>query len=287
MATVHVTKYSGETEEYDESKLRKSLNSAGADPLLIDHIAQEIRKTLHEGISTQKIYKDAFRLLKSESQQSAGRYKLKEALFELGPSGYPFERFVAELLSRLGYKTEIGVVVKGDCVSHEIDVIAQTDSSYLLVECKFHNRNENRCNVKVPLYIQSRFQDVKRNWSSLPGHKSKTHKGWVVTNTRFTSDAEKYGNCVGLKLLSWDYPKKNGIKDQVARLNLHPVTCLSSLTKDEKSRMLKHDIVFCRQICEDKNRLREVGINPRNINKIAKEAVEICNHRENHDEPTR
>lgn len=278
MAPVHVTKYSGETEEYDESKLRQSLRSAGADSVLVDYISGEIQNMLYEGISTQKIYKEAFRLLKSESQRSAGRYKLKEALFELGPSGYPFERFIAELLNRLGYQTEVGVIVQGDCVSHEIDVIAQKDDSYLLVECKFHNRNENRCNVKVPLYIQSRFQDVKRNWSSLPGHKNKTHKGWVVTNTRFTSDAEKYGHCIGLELLSWDYPKNSGLKDLIGRMNLHPVTCLSSLTKEEKTRLLKHNIIFCRQLCEDKNRMKSAGINPRNVNSIAKEAEEICNH---------
>jgi Holliday junction resolvase-like predicted endonuclease len=284
MASVHVTKYSGETEIYDESKLRRSLKSAGADPVLIDHIAEKIQNILHDGISTQKIYKEAFRLLKSESQRTAGRYKLKEALFELGPSGFPFERFIAELLNRLGYQTEVGVTVRGDCVSHEIDVIAQKDNSYLLVECKFHNRNDNRCNVKVPLYIQSRFQDVKRNWSSLPGHKNKTHKGWVVTNTRFTSDAEKYGTCVGLELLSWNFPRNNGIKDLVTQLNLHPVTCLSTLSKEEKVLLLKHNIIFCRQICEDKNQMKLAGINPRNVNRIAKEAEEICNHRRNKNE---
>jgi len=278
MASIHVTKYSGETEIYDESKLKSSLRSAGADPILIDYITNQIKGKLYDGISTQKIYREAFRLLKMDSQRSAGRYRLKEALFELGPTGFPFEQFVAELLNRLGYETEVGVVVNGDCVSHEIDVIAQKDDHYLLAECKFHNQKENRCNVKVPLYIHSRFQDVKRNWSILPGHKHKTHNGWVVTNTRFTADAEKYGICAGLKLLSWDFPKRNGIKDLVERLYLHPVTCLSSLEQSEKRQLLEHNIIFCKQICENKGILNSAGINPRHINKIFKETVEICNH---------
>ena len=277
---LHVTKYSGDKEPFDEAKLRKSLESAGAGPVMRDRIANQIRDKLYDGITTQKIYKEAFRLLRSESERSAGRYRLKEALFELGPSGYPFEKFIAELLNRLGYTTDVGVILQGECVSHEIDVIAQNDDAYLLVECKFHNRNENRCNVKVPLYIQSRFLDLKRNLNSLPKHKDKIHKGWVVTNTRFTSDAEKYGTCVGLKLLSWDFPRKNGIKDLVTYLNLHPVTCLSYLTKEEKSQLLTHGIIFCRQICEDKKRLEQAGINPRQINRIAKEAKEICNYEE-------
>jgi len=279
MKQVHVTKYSGEIELYDESKLRRSLKNAGAGPALIEHITNQVQKKLYDGIPTQKIYKEAFRLLKSKSQRSAGRYKLKDALFELGPTGFPFERFIAELLNRLGYKTEVGVTVQGDCVTHEIDVIAEKDDHFLLVECKFHNQKENRCNVKVPLYIHSRFQDVKRNWSSQPGHKNKTHKGWVVTNTRFTTDAEKYGVCAGLELLSWDFPKRNGIKDLVERLNLHPVTCLSTLSDPEKKLLLEHEVIFCRQIYEQKELLKAAGINPRRVNKIAKEAIEICNHR--------
>jgi hypothetical protein len=280
MKQVHVKKYSGEVELYDESKLRRSLKNAGAGDIIIEEIVNKVRKKLYDGIPTQKIYKEAFRLLRSESQRSAGRYKLKEALFELGPTGFPFERFVAELLNRLGYKTEVGVTVQGDCVSHEIDVIAEKDDHYLLVECKFHNQKENRCNVKVPLYIHSRFQDVKRNWSSMPGHKNKSHKGWVVTNTRFTTDAEKYGICAGLELLSWDFPKRNGIKDLIGRLSLHPVTCLSTLTDSEKELLLGHNIVFCRQISENKHLVKKAGINPRRVNKIVKEAVEICNHRD-------
>lgn len=276
MASIHVTKYSGESEVYDESKLRRSLESAGANPNLVNDIADQVRNKLYDGISTQAIYRDAFRLLESASKKSAGRYKLKEAIFELGPTGFPFEKFVGELLNLLGFETEVGVMVEGDCVTHEVDIIAHNEQEYLLVECKFHNRKENRCNVKVPLYIQSRFLDVRKNWSSLPGHKHYTHKGWVVTNTRFTTDAETYGNCIGLNLLSWDYPKNSGIKDLVKRMNLHPVTCLSTLNKQEKELLLDHEIIFCKQVAKEKEILKRAGINPRKVNKIYKEAADIC-----------
>ena len=71
MAPIHVTKYSGETEEYDESKLKRSLKNAGTDQNINDEIAASIQNKLHEGISTQKIYKEDFRHLKAESQKSA------------------------------------------------------------------------------------------------------------------------------------------------------------------------------------------------------------------------
>ena len=44
---------------------------------------------------------------------------------DLGPTGYPFEDYVAEILKTEGYQTQVRQVLEGNCVSHEIDVIAQ------------------------------------------------------------------------------------------------------------------------------------------------------------------
>lgn len=281
MSTFYVTKASGEKEKYDESKLRNSLASAGAQKELINEISQSIDEMLYEGITTQKIYREAFRQLKSASQKSAGRYKLKEAILELGPTGYPFEKFVGELLNRMGYQTEVGVIVKGECVSHEVDVLASKEKDYFMVECKFHNRKENICNVKVPLYIQSRFLDLKKIWMNLPGHENKNHKGWIVTNTRFTKDAEQYGECVGLKLLSWDYPLKNGLKDLITRVGLHPVTSLSSINKKEKEMLLEMDVIFCTQLDENPDHLSKIGMDSRKAGRVLKEVTAICNSNSN------
>lgn len=276
MGTVAVTKASGEKEPYNENKLRSSLANAGADRQIIEQITRTIEDILYDGIPTKKIYKEAFRLLRQHSNHSAGRYKLKEAILELGPTGYPFEKFVGELLSRLGYSTQTGIIVEGDCVSHEIDVVAEKDDEYFMIECKFHNRKGHKCNVKIPLYIQSRFKDVEKNWSSQPRHEDKRHRGWVVTNTRFTKDARDYGECVGLRLLSWDYPEQNGLKDLIGRVNLHPITSLSRLSKKEKQQLLEKDVVFCLQLCEDEQILSSIGMDNRKKNRILKEAQDIC-----------
>ena len=284
MSTVNVTKASGEKQEYDESKLRKSLTSAGAQKDLVHEISESVEQMLYEGIPTQKIYREAFRQLKRASQKSAVSYKLKEAILELGPTGFPFEKFIAELLNRMGYYTEVGVTLNGECVTHEVDVLATKENEHYMIECKFHNRKENTCNVKVPLYIQSRFLDLKKNWSGLPGHEHKVHKGWVVTNTRFTSDAEQYGECVGLKLLSWDYPKNNGLKDLITRVGLHPVTSLSSINKQEKAMLLEMDVIFCTQIYENPDHLNKIGLEHRKAMKVRKEVAAICNSNSNKHE---
>lgn len=275
--SILVTKASGEQEPFEENKLRRSLQSAGANDETVNRIVEAVNQLLHEGISTQKIYREAFRLLQEDSKKVAGRYKLKDAILELGPTGFPFERFIAELLNRQGYKTEVGEIVEGDCVSHEIDVIAQKDDEHFMIECKFHNRKGHNCDVKVPLYIQSRFLDVKRKWTSLPGHTNKNHKGWVVTNTRFTKDAQEYAECIGLKLLSWDYPKNDGLKDLINRAKLHPVTCLSTLGKKETKHLLEAEIVLCSQLLEHHEMLDKIGVDSRKKNQILQEVRSICN----------
>ncbi|MFD2531261.1 restriction endonuclease [Gracilimonas halophila] len=279
MVTFEVIKATGERETFQLSKLKRSLSNAGAQSNVINSVIKDLEDTglFTDGMTTQKIYQEAYRLLKKKSIRIAGRYKLKEALLELGPSGYPFEILVSELFKKLGYATKVGSVVKGECVSHEIDVLAEKDDEYLMMECKFHNRQTHHCNVTIPLYVRSRFVDVKNEWIKQPGLQHKTHAGWVVTNTRFTTDASDYANCIGLKLLSWSFPKNNGLKDLIGRTGLHPITCLSVIDRSEKQVLLKNNIVLVRQICDDLQLLTRLGFDRTRAKRIHKEATEILN----------
>lgn len=105
-------KASGEIVEFDENKLRQSLFNSGASEELIGTITYKILNELDETTSTRSIYKKAYQLLRSSSQKLAGKYKLKNAILELGPSGYPFEHFVGQLLAYQGYDVEVGIEVQ-------------------------------------------------------------------------------------------------------------------------------------------------------------------------------
>ncbi|MBD3617272.1 MAG: restriction endonuclease [Gracilimonas sp.] len=277
MVPFEVIKATGERETFQLSKLKHSLSNAGAQSDVMNSVIKDLEDTglFTDGISTQKIYREAYRLLKQKSIRIAGRYKLKEALLELGPSGYPFEILISEIFKKLGYATHVGSLIKGECVSHEIDVLAEKDNEYLMMECKFHNRQNHHCNVTIPLYVRSRFVDVKNAWVKQPELQYKNHAGWVVTNTRFTTDASDYANCIGLKLLSWSFPKNNGLKDLIGRTGLHPITCLSVIDKSEKQLLLKNDIVLVRQIRNNMQVLTRLGFDKPRAERIHKEATEI------------
>ena len=197
---------------------------------------------------------------------------------ELGPSGYPFEKYVAEILNRQGYKTKVGQIVQGHCVTHEVDVIAEKENDFIMIECKYHNLRGVFCDVKIPLYIQSRFKDLEKQWLTLHTNRSKNHKGWLITNTRFSSDAIQYGTCVDLKLIGWDYPIKGSLKDQIDSLGLYPITCLTTLTKIEKQRLLDKKIVLCSEVLQNEKLLENNGVKPSRINAVLKEAQKLCQH---------
>ena len=271
-----ITKASGEQAVYDPEKLRRSLRRAGAGEEAMDSIVKEIGQRLYPGITTKEIYRRAFSMLRRASAYLAAKYKLKKALQELGPSGYPFEKYVGEILKHEGYQTKVGQIVQGHCVQHEVDVIASKDDQHFMIECKFHSDQVRKCDVKIPLYIHSRFLDVEKAWQQRPGHGHKFHQGWVVTNTRFTTDAIQYGSCAGLNLVSWDFPKKGSLRERIDGSGLHPITCLTTLTKKEKQLLLDKGIVLCQELCQNEQLLKEIGVQPTRKKKVMEEARLIC-----------
>ncbi len=275
---IEIFKASGEKVKFSLPKLRSSLKRIGADDDTITKILNIVRDELYQGISTKEIYNRAFSLLKKKKSYLASKYKLKKAIYELGPTGFPFERFMSAVLKYTGYTTSVGKILQGACVSHEIDVLAHKNKETTVIECKFHGEQGLKCNVKVPLNINSRYQDVKKQWNATKQRTTLLTQGWVVTNTRFTEDALQYGNCVGLYLLSWDYPKENGLRDRIDRLGLYPVTVSTLMTNREKQFLLSRDIVLCRDLIDDSFFLDHLGVSEIRKEKILNEIKLLCTH---------
>lgn len=274
--SVKVKKFSGELVDFDENKLRSSLKNAKADNELIDRIINEIEKELFHGITTKKIYDKAFRLLKGKKRTSASRYKLKKAIMELGPSGFPFEYFIGHIFRHDGYSAEVGVTMQGNCVTHEVDVLACKEDHCYIVECKYHNSQGKANDVKIPLYIHSRFNDVKRQLEMDTSNNFTKYQGWIFTNTRFTSDAIDYAKCAGLQLVSWNYPETKSLKYRINKSKLFPITVLTSLTKREKQQFLEEGIVLCKEIYEAPELLQKNGFSKMRIRKIQEDIKDLC-----------
>lgn len=278
MKGMQVLKANGQQVLFERERLFQSLLRSGATLEEAETIALEVTDEMYPGIPTKKIYQKAYGKLKDFSRHLAARYNLKRAIMALGPSGYPFEKYIGAILQHQGYQVKVGQIVAGRCVNHEVDVIAEKNEQHFMIECKHHSQPGIFCDVKIPLYIHSRFKDVEAQWKQIPGHANKFHQGWLVTNTRFSLDAIKYGVCVGLKMLGWDHPLKASLKLIIDEMGLYPVTCLTSLTVKEKKELLDQGIVLCTEVCRNEELLKGIGISSTRIKTVMQEGQQLCSH---------
>jgi len=240
-----IEKASGERETFSEEKLFHSLQAVGASEELARRVIRLLMDQVGPDITTDKLYRLAFKLLHKEARYLAARYSLRRAIMDLGPSGYPFEKLVAALFHSQGYKTQVDQTLPGVHVNHEVDVVATRGEHRVLVECKYRNNHGRKCDVKVALYVNARWQDLRNN-----PDQPRIHQFWLATNTKFTRDAIRYSEGVGLKLLGWDYPQGQGLKEQIELSQVHPITCLTTLKARDKKALLRQRVVLCRELAD-------------------------------------
>jgi CYTH domain-containing protein len=273
---IQVKKASGEKQIFSEEKLRNSLERSGASAAMVDAIMDKMHKHLYEGIATKEIYKKAFQLLRRRVRSNAARYSLKKAIMELGPTGFPFEQFIGEVLKMQGFLVEVGVTLQGICVQHEVDVFAKKNQEVVIAECKYHNSQGKICSVQVPLYVNSRFHDIEAVLRLQKENENMRFQGWVVTNTRFSRDAEDYGSCAGLRLIAWDYPRKESLKDMIENTGLFPITVITGLNAKQKQKLLEKNIVLCSDLCRNPGLLAQLDLTQKKQVEVMEEVNEIC-----------
>jgi Holliday junction resolvase-like predicted endonuclease len=267
-----IKKVSGQIEPFDEEKLRRSLQRPGASTYIIDKIIKHIKNNLDKFPTTEDIYKYSLDRLIEGNPSIASRYNLKKALLEFGPTGFPFEKYIAEIFKAKGYKIKLNQIVKGWCVDHEIDIIVKKENENSMVECKFHNEQFYETNVKVPLYTNARFHDIEKTWTK-DSKEDRLTNTWVFTNTKFTYEAIKYGNCVGMRLTSWNYPHEANLARLIDELGLHPITSLTSLNRNQKKHLMENGLILCKDVQKYSSEIREVHAN---FDKIINEAERTC-----------
>lgn len=273
-----IVKQSGSIVDFNRDKLKSSLLKSGASKLVVEEVLSTIDKQLYEGISTKKIYKLAFSLLKKSSNSHAARYNLRAAIQLLGPAGFFFEKYIARLFLSEGYFTQTNLFLSGKCVGHEVDIVINKNNYIEIIECKFHSGRETNSDVKIPMYILSRYNDLKDKVHRVYTKNDKISACWIVTNNRFTADAIAFASCSGLKLLSWDYPEKTSLRIKIDNEHLYPVTCLTTLTLAEKDKLMVLDVILAQEIVDNLETLSTIGLSPNRIKHVIKEVSELCKY---------
>lgn len=271
-----MVKKSGEREAYDKQKVIRSMNRVGVPDNLQPEVLEHIQTKFHGGeISTDEIFKHVLEYLEPRDRKSSLRFNLREAIFELGPTGFPFEQYLAKIFRTMDYRVTTDNIMNGDCVRHEIDLLLEKNKHREIVEVKFHNHHVVKTDVQVALYTYARFLDVKE--------KNNIDNVWLVTNTKLTADAISYANCKGMPVIAWNYPEKGNLQDLVEDPQMYPITLLSSLSEQEKRRLIEKDIVFCRDLLtKSDGELADPLIRNNSLQKAKDDAQLVCPLPERH-----
>jgi len=270
-----VTKYNGELVDYNPKALKISLTKSGASKEEVEEVFELLSKDIYDGIGTQDLYNLAFESLKRYRNSYAARYSLKKALRDLGPEGYYFEKYIKRLMESVGFQAVNGQTVQGDAVTHEIDVIAQKDEVLYFCECKFRNDIDAKISVTTPMYFMSRMIDVKNRTFTYFGKTLHPTKGFLVTNAYFTSDSVDWAKHYNIGMISWNYPDQMSLKYLIDNLAIYPVTCLTSLTKEQHKVLMDAGCLLVKDILNQEDYLKSLKLPNHLIDQLVEEANEL------------
>lgn len=272
-----VIKASGQSEEFNIQKLVNSLIRSGAPEDVARDIAEQVERQIKPSMHTKHIYRIAKKILRQYSRTVDMRYSIKKAIYMLGPAGYQFEKYFAEILKAYGYSAETNRFIKGYCVTHEVDIFAVHNGAGHIIECKYHSDGGIPTDVKIALYVHSRFMDIKKAYELNHENMISIDKGWLVTNTRCTSDAIRYANCMGLEIVSWKYPEEKSLERMIDNKKLYPVTILSSIKRASLENLFRNHIILVKDIAEmdETTFIKRSGVDTYSAKILKREADEL------------
>ncbi len=272
---ITVIKRSGEEVPFDDRRVIHSIERSGVPRELNDLVLQHIKERVQKDntITTDEIFYHIREFLVGKDKKSALRFNLRQGIFDLGPTGFPFEQYLARIFRDQGYKTEVDLTLSGQCVTHEIDILLEKSGKREIVEAKFHNQTFGKTDVQVLLYTYARFLDVR--------DKNKIDGVWVATNTKLTADAIAYAKCKGMKVIAWNYPESENLQDFVEKPKMYPITILTDLTGEDKRRLIDNGIVLTCDLLKVSDRELEENylMNKNHIREAKQDASLICGSR--------
>lgn len=245
MASIFVINSRGEKEPFSKSKIYRSAKMAGASSDVAWKIARTVKKEACPGIKTSAISARAEQLLRKDFPGVAFRFNIKKAMRDLGPTGFPFEKYIKNILKTWGYEASINQFLPGKCLSaYEIDFVAKKGNVIYIGECKYKHRFGDRIHYYDALANHARFLDILEGGSY---HNFKI-KSMLVTNTKFSDRTRDYCRCVGTELLGWNYPENRGLEYFIEKEKLYPITILPSLKGHLKDIMVREKIMLADHI---------------------------------------
>ena len=269
---VYVTKADGTRQLFDREKVVKTCLRMGASRKIADEVSGKVENTLYDGIPTSKILQMTFRLLRKYTPAIRHLLDLRKGL-SLMDSKPEFENFVQILLAHNGFEVTPNRLVTGRCVEHEVDTIARKDGVTYFVEAKHHINYHTLTGLDESRIARAVLEDITEGFE-LGKSNLKIDRAMIVTNTRYSEHARRYGKCRNILQIGWDIPANLSLQNMIEEKNLYPLSCLKGLKNETKTKLVNSGIVLMKQLFEEKpsTLARKTGVQKETLKQIIEKA---------------
>jgi Holliday junction resolvase-like predicted endonuclease len=268
----YVTKADGSRQLFDREKVAKTCLRMGVNRRIAYEVADEVEARLYDSMLTSKVLKLIFRLLQKRTPTIRHFLDLRKGL-SLMVSKPEFEKFVQILLVHQGFQVSPNRVVIGKCVGHEVDAIAKKDSITYFVEAKHHSNYHTPTGLDESRIARAVLEDVTEGFA-LGKNDVKIDRAMIVTNTRYSEHAKRYGKCRDILQIGWSSPKMLALQNMIEEKKLYPLSCIKGLNSEIKMKLVISGIVLMKQLVEENPSkiAKNTGISRKIIQRIIKKA---------------
>jgi len=269
---VYVTKADGTRQLFDREKVVRTCLRVGASRRIAEEVAGRVEDRLYDGIPTRKILQLAFRLLRKYKPAIRHILDLRRGLSLMG-SKPEFESFVQVLLARNGFEVAPNRIITGRCVEHEVDAIAKKDDVTYFVEAKHHVSYHTPTGLDESRIARAILEDVTEGLE-LGRSSLRIDRAMIVTNTRYSEHAMRYGECRNILQIGWRSPANLSLQNLIEEKNLYPLSCLRGLKNESRTKLVNSGVVLIEQLFEENlsSLARRTGIQKETLKQIIEKA---------------
>lgn len=261
MISMRVKDVHGGLKEYSRQHIIRSCTRAGFDDNTAEEIESRVFERAWDEITTRKLHSIVYSEMKNRNEIFALRFRLREAIAELNPNYSEFEKYITKVLRIDGFDAEWSPRPKprGECIEHEIDVVAEQHGTTYMIECKHHYHHHRFTGLDIPMRQWSRLEDLKRGYEHGINNAVKADEAWVIVNTKLSDHAKRYAECKNIRMTAWKYSNEDYSLDSLVERNkAYPVTILRP-PQHVRTELSKKDILTVQDL---------IGLTDQQIEKI-------------------
>ncbi len=220
----------------------------GATQSMAYGVAEQVQRKVYEGMPTRTILQLILTYMRKRKPALKHLFDLRRGISLMEPKP-EFEMFIQTLLSHNGYEVTPNQILTGRCGEHEVDGIARKDGVTYFLEAKHHYSYHALTGLDESRIARAVLEDVTDAFD-MGLTNLKIDRALIVTNTRYSDAALKYGSCRNIMQIGWTSPEHMGLRDSVQQTKMYPLSCLRGVSAQARLRLVNAGIVVVSQLLQ-------------------------------------